>query len=183
MFFPRNLVDLFLIFQVPSPRCSPGFHRLHNQPGHLGRGVHLHRNDQRLPLLPRSQGRVRPTRQDLPSDWDPNRGPGVSRLPNYRPHKMCYYKAQRLANVWPRLHDAAFAESLGHIFLQPKASKRIGTDQALRHRYFSDLPPAIHDLDDEESVFAVPGVKLHLEDRSYGGHSVLKVAQEFIGRK
>ena len=29
---------------------------------------------------------------------------GVSRLPNYRPHKMCYYRGvQRLGHAWPRL--------------------------------------------------------------------------------
>ncbi|CAB4061525.1 CDK14 [Lepeophtheirus salmonis] len=79
--------------------------------------------------------------------------PGVSSFPNYKPHKMCYYRSQRLGHTWPRLYDIPFAESLASMLLQQKANKRVGADQALRHRYFSDLPSRIHDLEDEESVF------------------------------
>ncbi len=38
----------------------------------------------------------------------------------YRPHKMCYYKGQRLGLAWPRLQEAPFAESLASILLQPR---------------------------------------------------------------
>ncbi len=76
--------------------------------------------------------------------------PGVSRLPNYRPHKMCYYRGQRLGHAWPRLFDVPFAESLASMMLQQRANKRVGADQALRHRYFSDLPGAIYELRDGE---------------------------------
>ena len=82
--------------------------------------------------------------------------PGVTRLPNYRPHKLCYYKPppQRLAHVWPRLFDSAFAESLANMLLQQQGNKRIRAENALRHRYFADLPPKLHDLDDGNcSVF------------------------------
>jgi cyclin-dependent kinase 15 len=73
----------------------------------------------------------------------------VSRLPNYRPHKMCYYRGvQRLGHAWPRLLEVPLAESLANLLLQPKANKRLSADQALMHRYFSDLPPSIHELDD-----------------------------------
>ena len=109
--------------------------------------------------------------------------PGVSRLPNYRPHKMCYYKTQRLGHVWQRLHDSPFAESLGSMFLQPRASKRIGTEQALRHRYFADLPPEIHDIPEEESVFSLAAVRLDHDERMYNGSSVIKVAHHFMTRK
>jgi hypothetical protein len=37
--------------------------------------------------------------------------------------------------------------------LQQRAQKRIGAEQALRHRYFSDLPPKIHELGDGEKFF------------------------------
>ena len=76
--------------------------------------------------------------------------PGVSRLPNYKPHKMCYYRGQRLGHAWPRLYDTPFAESMASMLLQQRANKRIGADQALRHRFFSDFPAAIHDLRDGE---------------------------------
>lgn len=91
--------------------------------------------------------------------------PGVSRLPNYRPHKLCYYQATpRLAQVWPRLFDSAFAESLAEMLLQPQGQKRIGTDQALRHRFFADLSPKLYDLDDGELV---PIFSLHLHTFIY----------------
>jgi cyclin-dependent kinase 14 len=48
------------------------------------------------------------------------------------------------------LYDVPFAESLTAIMLQPKPNKRVGAEQALKHRYFSDLPHAIHDLTDGE---------------------------------
>lgn len=75
--------------------------------------------------------------------------PGVSSLPNYKPHKLCYYPPPaRLGEVWPRLVDVPFAESLATLLLQQKAQKRIGADQALRHRYFAELPHKIFELDD-----------------------------------
>ena len=64
---------------------------------------------------------------------------------------MCYYRGvQRLGHAWPRLLEVPFAENLANMLLQPKAGKRIGAEQALRHRYFSDLPPTIHELSDGE---------------------------------
>ena len=75
--------------------------------------------------------------------------PGVSSLPNYKPHKLCYYPPPtRLGEVWPRLVDVPFAESLATLLLQQKAQKRTGADQALRHRYFAELPHKIFELGD-----------------------------------
>ncbi|XP_023319481.1 cyclin-dependent kinase 14 [Eurytemora carolleeae] len=99
--------------------------------------------------------------------------PGVSSLPNYKLHKLCYYKNQRLGQVWPRLHEIPFAESLGNLLLQPRANKRLGAEQALRHRFFSDLPAKLLDLTDDQHIYAVPGVKFHHEEQRY---SVLKAA-------
>ena len=83
----------------------------------------------------------------------------MSRLPNYKPHKMCYYKPAstdgenvRLAHVWPRLYDAAFAEAMAVGFLQQQGHKRLGADEALAHRYFADLPQQLHYLDDGNQV-------------------------------
>jgi cyclin-dependent kinase 14 len=76
--------------------------------------------------------------------------PGVTRLPNYRPHKLSFYRPQRLSDAWPILYDIPFAENLANQLLQQRAQKRIGAEQALRHRYFSDLPQKIHELGDGE---------------------------------
>ena len=57
--------------------------------------------------------------------------PGVSRLPNYRPHKLCYYRPQPgLGHVWPRLHEIPFAEHVASVMLQPRASRRVSAEQA-----------------------------------------------------
>ena len=106
--------------------------------------------------------------------------PGVSHLPNYRPHKMCYYKGQRLGHAWTRLYDIPFAENIGSMLLQPRAQKRISAEQAMRHRYFSDLPHALHELKDHQNIFCVPGLKFNHDDRRY---SVMKMASEIKNRK
>ena len=79
--------------------------------------------------------------------------PGVSSLPNYKPHKLCYYPPPlRLGEAWPRLVDVPFAESLATLLLQQKAQKRLGAEQALRHRYFAELPHKIFELDDGKCI-------------------------------
>ena len=49
------------------------------------------------------------------------------------------------------LSQVPLAENLADMLLQPKAARRMSAEQALRHRYFAELPPAIHDLGDGES--------------------------------
>ena len=72
-------------------------------------------------------------------------------FPNYKPHKLCYYlPPTRVGKVWPWLVYVPFAESLATLLLQQKAQKRTGTDQALRHRYFAELPHKIFELGDEK---------------------------------
>ena len=79
----------------------------------------------------------------------------MSSLPNYKPHKLCYYPPPtRLGEVWPRLVDVPFAESLATLLLQQKAQKRTGADQALRHRYFAELPHKIFELGDGKHTFS-----------------------------
>jgi len=105
--------------------------------------------------------------------------PGVSSLPHYRPHKLCYYKGQTLGSVWARLREIPFAESLANMLLQPRAIKRLAADQALRHRFFSDLPAQVLDVRDDQHIYVVPGVKFQAEDRRY---SVLKAAADLRSR-
>ena len=66
---------------------------------------------------------------------------------NNRPHKLCYYKpVHQFGHVWPRLFDIPFAEHVATMMLQSRAGRRVSADQALRHRYFSDLPSSLHSL-------------------------------------
>ena len=91
----------------------------------------------------------------------------MSSLPNYKPHKLCYYPPPlRLGEAWPRLVDVPFAESLATLLLQQKAQKRLGAEQALRHRYFAELPHKIFELDDE--VLEVVKGFLNLRSRCIG---------------
>ena len=80
--------------------------------------------------------------------------PGVSRLPNYRPHKLSYYRPVALGRVWPRLQDLSFGEQLVSLMLQARAGRRVSAEQALRHRYFSDLPASLHSLHPQQTIFS-----------------------------
>ncbi|KAG8235033.1 hypothetical protein J437_LFUL015704 [Ladona fulva] len=77
---------------------------------------------------------------------------GVSRLPGYKPHKLCFYKGQKLGMAFPRLYD-----------LNP--NERIGAEAALKHRYFSCLPKKLYELPDEISIFSVENIALNPEGR------------------
>ena len=46
--------------------------------------------------------------------------PGVSRLPHYRPHKLSFYRAHRLATAWPRLGTEPGLEHLAAALLQTR---------------------------------------------------------------
>ena len=83
----------------------------------------------------------------------------MSRLPNYRPHKLSYYRATALGRVWPRLQDLNFGEQLVSLMLQARAGRRVSADQALRHRYFSDLPASLLTLHPQQSLYTVPGLE------------------------
>jgi len=93
--------------------------------------------------------------------------PGVSRLPNYRPHKLCYYKpVLQFGHVWPRLFEIPFAEHVATMMLQPRAGRRVSAEQALRHRYFSDLPSSLHSLHPQESIYSLPGMSFFHDNDS-----------------
>jgi len=98
--------------------------------------------------------------------------PGVSRLPNYRPHKLSFYRSQRLSYVWPILYDVPFAENLANLLLQQRANRRIGADQALNHRYFSDLPPKIFELSDGKKASSEINNFIYFVNISYSSRGV-----------
>merc|ERR1719270_416511 len=103
--------------------------------------------------------------------------PGVSRLPNYRPHKLCYYKPSvQMGHVWPRLHDIPFAEHVASMMLQSRAGKRVSAEQAPRHRYFSDLPSSLHSLHPQESVYSIPGLSFFHDHDSNRRNRIQKLA-------
>ncbi|XP_045136500.1 cyclin-dependent kinase 14-like isoform X4 [Portunus trituberculatus] len=102
---------------------------------------------------------------------------GVTQLPNYKPHRLVLHRPRRLANVFPRLNDIPHAESLATQFLQIQPNKRISSEAALRHTYFDDLPQQIYELDADQSIFSVGGVRLAQELRNYPT-SVIQAARE-----
>ncbi|KFD65806.1 hypothetical protein M514_04710 [Trichuris suis] len=71
-------------------------------------------------------------------------------FPNYRPEPFI--------NHAPRL-DMDGLDLLSQL-LQFEGRNRIGARMGMRHAFFSSLPAEIHDLDDSESIFVVPGVHL-----------------------
>lgn len=61
----------------------------------------------------------------------------------------------------PRLEPSGV--ELLRAFLQCNPSKRISSAAAIRHEYFNSLPETIYKLDDCESIFSIPSVKLNSE--------------------
>ncbi|XP_064116114.1 cyclin-dependent kinase 14-like isoform X5 [Macrobrachium nipponense] len=102
---------------------------------------------------------------------------GVTQLPNYKPHRLVLHRPRRLSSLFPRLNDIPHAESLATQFLQIQPNKRLSSEAALRHVYFADLPPHIFELDPEQSIFSVGGVRIAQELRNYPT-SVIQAARE-----
>ncbi|XP_021928254.1 cyclin-dependent kinase 14 isoform X3 [Zootermopsis nevadensis] len=90
---------------------------------------------------------------------------GVTHLPGYKPHKLGFYRAQKLGLAFPRLYDVVEGENMASALLQLKADDRIMAEEALTHRYFSSLPHKLYELPDETSIFSVEGVFLYPEGR------------------
>lgn len=85
----------------------------------------------------------------------------VSKLPQYDKKKFVMYdKLSSLSLAIPKLSFIPHAEDLASQFLQMCQHKRISAQAAMRHEYFMDLPPKIHELPDASSVFNIPGLKL-----------------------
>uniref|UniRef100_A0A8D3CE42 cyclin-dependent kinase n=1 Tax=Scophthalmus maximus TaxID=52904 RepID=A0A8D3CE42_SCOMX len=84
--------------------------------------------------------------------------PGVSLLPNYRPGELTP------PNAW--LNQLPHkTEDLVQRMLTRVPTDRISALEALKHPYFSTLPPPIMHLKDMVSIFKVPGVRLETEVR------------------
>ncbi|RZF34711.1 hypothetical protein LSTR_LSTR016610, partial [Laodelphax striatellus] len=49
----------------------------------------------------------------LEEDWE-----GVTHLPGYKPHKMNFYRGQKLGLSFPRLYDIIEGESMASSLLQ-----------------------------------------------------------------
>ncbi|KAH3826852.1 hypothetical protein DPMN_128764, partial [Dreissena polymorpha] len=92
------------------------------------------------------------------STWE-----GVTKLPQYDKKKFVVYTYQGVTMVIPKLAYIPHAESLVNLFLQMDSRKRISSLQAMKHQYFCDLPPKIHELPDASSIFNIPGLSLYPE--------------------
>ncbi|XP_041374809.1 cyclin-dependent kinase 14-like [Gigantopelta aegis] len=88
---------------------------------------------------------------------------GVSRLPHYNQKKFGMYSSQPLSICIQKLSLIPQAPDLASKLLQMEPTKRLSADSAMKHEYFSDLPPMIHALPDTSSVFDIPGIKLQPE--------------------
>lgn len=85
----------------------------------------------------------------------------VSKFTQYDLKKFVMYeKLSSLSLAIPKLSFIPHAEDLASQFLQMCPHKRISAQAAMKHEYFMDLPPKIHDLPDASCVFNIPGLKL-----------------------
>ncbi|GAU98327.1 hypothetical protein RvY_09488 [Ramazzottius varieornatus] len=89
--------------------------------------------------------------------------PPVTNLPSYQPMYLSRYQPVPLRNAFPRFDGEPVAEEIAVAFLQLNPEKRISAYNALRHRYFNDLPQKLLSLPPEESVFAHGGIKMVIE--------------------
>ncbi|XP_024081538.1 cyclin-dependent kinase 14 isoform X2 [Cimex lectularius] len=96
---------------------------------------------------------------------------GVSHLPGYSSHKIIAYKGKKLGLAFPRLYDITEGENMASSLLQLNPDKRIGAEDALRHKYFASLPKKLYELPDEASIFSVEGVTLEAEMWALGNKS------------
>uniref|UniRef100_A0A0A9Y8F5 cyclin-dependent kinase n=2 Tax=Lygus hesperus TaxID=30085 RepID=A0A0A9Y8F5_LYGHE len=97
---------------------------------------------------------------------------GVSSLPGYSNHVpiTCeyLYKGKKLGLAFPRLYDIVEGENIASALLQLDPDRRIGAEDALRHKYFANLPKKLYELPDDVSIFTVEGIRLHPENRAPG---------------
>lgn len=87
--------------------------------------------------------------------------PGISSNDDFVTYNYPQYRAERLSNHTPRLSSEG-VELLSK-FLQFEGKKRISADEAMRHRYFSNLGNRVMTLPDTTSIFSVAEVQLEKE--------------------
>ncbi|XP_009682535.2 cyclin-dependent kinase 15 isoform X4 [Struthio camelus] len=89
--------------------------------------------------------------------------PGLSKLPNYKPELIVSRRPQRLRMIYDRLSRVPAAEDLASRMLTAFPRGRISAQGALVHRFFSPLPPQLHQVPAGQSVLTVPAVRLQPE--------------------
>ncbi|OQV18100.1 Cyclin-dependent kinase 14 [Hypsibius exemplaris] len=101
--------------------------------------------------------------------------PPVTGLPNYQPMYLNRYEPVPLSAAFPRFATEPVAEEITNVFLQLNPDKRISAYDALRHRYFADLPVELLTLPAEESIFILADVVMAPESggpaTNNGNHS------------
>ncbi|KAG0426733.1 hypothetical protein HPB47_026159 [Ixodes persulcatus] len=88
---------------------------------------------------------------------------GVSRLKNYKLHKCGVYPGQPLRTAFPKLAEVPQADEMANRLLQLRPQDRISASEALHQLYFADLPPQVHQLPDQSSLFTIAACKLAQE--------------------
>ncbi|XP_041104784.1 cyclin-dependent kinase 14 isoform X2 [Polyodon spathula] len=89
--------------------------------------------------------------------------PGVHSLPHFKPELFTQYSQKKLRQAWNKLGYVNHAEELATRFLQCFPKNRLSAQAAMKHEYFSDLPPRLWELSDMSPVFTVHNVKLQSE--------------------
>ncbi|CAN7990285.1 unnamed protein product, partial [Ixodes hexagonus] len=88
---------------------------------------------------------------------------GVSRLKNYKLYKCGMYPGEPLRTAFPKLAEVAQADEMANRLLQLRPQDRISASEALCQLYFADLPPQVHHLPDQSSLFSIAACKLAQE--------------------
>jgi hypothetical protein len=84
--------------------------------------------------------------------------PGISKNKDFAMASYPHYDPQPMSLIVPRLDKDGINLMLK--LLNYQYELRILAKEAMRHSYFSSLPPSIHELPHIVSVFSVPGVEL-----------------------
>eukprot|EP01134_Creolimax_fragrantissima_P008520 CFRG8520T1 len=92
--------------------------------------------------------------------------PDVINMPDYKV-TWPYYRTKPFNSFVPRL--GAVGINLLEKLLVYEPSKRITCEEAMQHPYFKSIPKLIHQLHDDESIFAIQSIQMYPEipvDRS-----------------
>lgn len=88
----------------------------------------------------------------------PSSHPIITAAKDFASYSFPLYKAEPLVNHVPRL-DPDGLELLTQL-LHFEGKRRVPARAAMRHSFFSSLPPPIYDLADSDSVMSLPGLSL-----------------------
>lgn len=96
-------------------------------------------------------------------------------LPNLKKGQIVSYRAQSLTQAFPKLSSIAFGEELAELCLRLQPRLRISAKDALKHKYFCDLPQRVFEIPENVSIFRIPGCILSPENNNFS-LSVMKAA-------